>query len=167
MTEPSGPGSPAEPDGLSGLEDLLRACAPQVLGTLVRRHGQFSECEDAVQEALLAAFRQWPGEGVPGNPRAWLVAVASRRLTDAFRSESARQRREQAVSLEVAPPVRGSDDTLTLFFLCCHPALSPTTQAAALLSRTRPTSGGTAGIASAIADSPGYASRARRRACPS
>ncbi|GAA0259589.1 RNA polymerase sigma factor [Cryptosporangium japonicum] len=119
--------------GAPGLEDLLRACAPQVLGALVRRHGQFDAAEDAVQEALLAAFRQWPTEGVPENPRSWLVTVAARRLTDTFRSESARQRRELVSAPEEPPPVPGTDDTLTLFFLCCHPALSPTTQAALTL----------------------------------
>ncbi|TQS40160.1 RNA polymerase sigma factor [Cryptosporangium phraense] len=116
----------------SSLEDLLRASAPQVLGVLVRRYGQFSECEDAVQEALLAAFRQWPSEGVPASPQAWLVSVAARRLTDAWRSESARRRRESAFEPE-APSVSGVDDTLTLFFLCCHPALTPNAQAALTL----------------------------------
>ncbi|MFI5954642.1 RNA polymerase sigma factor [Cryptosporangium sp. NPDC051539] len=132
----------------SSLEDLLRASAPQVLGVLVRRYGQFSECEDAVQEALLAAFRQWPSDGVPSSPQSWLLTVATRRLTDAWRSESARKRREEAVVLESAPldsaggvaggvagagGVSGVDDTLTLFFLCCHPALTPTAQAALTL----------------------------------
>ncbi len=56
-----------------GAEDLLRELAPQVLGALVRRHGQFDGCEDAVQEAVLAASAQWPAEGVPDNPRGWLV----------------------------------------------------------------------------------------------
>ncbi|SHM54683.1 RNA polymerase sigma factor [Cryptosporangium aurantiacum] len=116
-----------------GLEDLLRECAPQVLGSLVRRYGQFDQCEDAVQEALLAAFRQWPSEGVPDNPRAWLVSVATRRLTDQWRSDAARRRREVAVVPSEAPVVPAVDDTLTLFFLCCHPALSPTTQAALTL----------------------------------
>jgi len=127
-----GPGGVA-PTGTAGIEDLLRACAPQVLGLLVRRHGQFSECEDATQEALLAAVRQWPSEGVPDNPRAWLVSVATRRLTDQWRSDAARRRRESAFSEQDAPPVPDSDDTLALFFLCCHPSLSPTTQAALTL----------------------------------
>jgi predicted RNA polymerase sigma factor len=74
-------------------EDLLRELAPQVLGALARRHAHFDLCEDAVQEALLAATVQWPGEGVPGNPRGWLITVASRRLTDALRAESARRQR--------------------------------------------------------------------------
>ena len=72
------------------VEDLLRELAPQVLGTLVRRYGQFDAAEDAVQEALLAAARQWPDEGVPDDPKAWLVRVASRRLIDARRSERSR-----------------------------------------------------------------------------
>ena len=80
----------------AGVEDRLRALAPQVLGALVRRHGQFDACEDAVQEALIAAAAQWPAAGVPENPRAWLVTVAGRRLTDAWRSDSARRAREDS-----------------------------------------------------------------------
>nr|WP_212613114.1 DUF6596 domain-containing protein [Pseudonocardia hierapolitana] len=125
------------------LEDVLRPLVPQVLGTLVRRHGQFDACEDAVQEALLAATVQWPVEGVPDNPRAWLLTVGTRRLTDQWRSESARRRRETTSALldgldEAAPgpdteqPCAG-DDTLTLLFLCCHPALSPPSQVALTL----------------------------------
>ncbi len=119
------------------VEDLLRDLAPQVLGVLARRHGQFDACEDAVQEALLEAAVQWPEQGVPGNPRGWLLAVATRRLTDLWRSESARRRREVAVAtLEPAPADDGPpehDDTLTLLFLCCHPALSAPSQLALTL----------------------------------
>jgi RNA polymerase sigma factor (sigma-70 family) len=119
-----------------GVEDLLRELAPQVLGALARRHGQFDACEDAVQEALLAAASQWPRDGIPGNPRAWLAAVASRRLVDQWRSESARHRREEAsAALEIRD--RGApaeqDDTLTLLFLCCHPALAAPSQLALTL----------------------------------
>lgn len=84
------------------VEGLLRELAPQVLGFLARRHGQFDLCEDAVQEALLAAATQWPVDGVPGNPRGWLITVATRRLTDAFRSENARRRREDNVAAMVS-----------------------------------------------------------------
>ncbi|MEU9838354.1 sigma-70 family RNA polymerase sigma factor [Actinomadura sp. NPDC048032] len=122
------------------VEDLLRDLAPQVLGTLVRRHGAFDACEDAVQEALLAAAVQWPGEGVPENPRGWLLTVATRRLTDQWRSERARRDREAAVAAEdPAEPgpdeyrAADRDDTLTLLFLCCHPALSPSSQVALTL----------------------------------
>ena len=121
------------------LEDVLRPLVPQVLGVLVRRHGQFEACEDAVQEALLAATVQWPAEGVPDNPRAWLLTVATRRLTDQWRSEHARRRRETTSALldgleEVAPEqAPAEDDTLTLLFLCCHPALSPPSQVALTL----------------------------------
>ncbi|MER7547902.1 DUF6596 domain-containing protein [Spirillospora sp. NPDC127506] len=122
------------------VEDLLRTLAPQVLGTLVRRHGAFDACEDAVQEALLAAAVQWPGDGVPENPRGWLLTVAARRLTDQWRSERARRDREAAVSArEPAEPGPDEDrpgdrdDTLTLLFLCCHPALSPSSQVALTL----------------------------------
>jgi RNA polymerase sigma factor (sigma-70 family) len=128
------------------IEDLLRELAPQVLGTLVRRHGQFDACEDAVQDALFAAALQWPAEGMPDRPRSWLLTVADRSLVDAWRAESARRRREKtAATLE--PPGRGpaadrqgsghrpadQDDTLVLLFLCCHPALSPPSQLALTL----------------------------------
>ncbi|GIH90561.1 RNA polymerase sigma factor [Planobispora siamensis] len=123
----------------TGVEDLLRELAPRVLGALVRRYGNFDACEDAVQEALLAAAVQWPGEGLPDSPQGWLVTVASRRMVDHVRSEEARRRREVAVAAQApadellapaadaeVPP--GQDDTLTLLFLCCHPALTPASQ---------------------------------------
>jgi RNA polymerase sigma factor (sigma-70 family) len=119
-----------------GVEDLLRLLAPQVLGVLLRRYGRFDESEDAVQEALLAGATQWPERGVPENPRAWLVTVASRRLIDEWRSESARRRREQQVTVLDVPapgPVAERDDTLTLLFLCCHPSLSVPSQLALTL----------------------------------
>jgi RNA polymerase sigma factor (sigma-70 family) len=123
------------------IENLLRALAPQVLGTLVRRHGQFAACEDAVQEALLAAALQWPTEGMPDRPRSWLLTVASRSLVDEWRSESARRRREETMAvLEPAADQEDAshwsadqDDTLALLFLCCHPALSPPSQLALTL----------------------------------
>jgi RNA polymerase sigma factor (sigma-70 family) len=118
------------------VEDLLRGIAPQVLGVLVRRHGQFDACEDAVQEALLAAATQWPADGVPDNPRGWLLTVATRRLTDEWRAESARRDRETAVAItEPATPAEPetADDTLLLLFLCCHPALSAPSQVALTL----------------------------------
>ncbi|BAS15729.1 uncharacterized protein R00370 [Arthrobacter sp. Hiyo8] len=133
----------AEPSRESTFEDLLRTLAPQVLGVLVRRHGQFAECEDAVQEALLEAALQWPASGVPDNPRSWLLTVATRRLVDYWRSESARQAREQrAAAMEPPPgedpsstsePEGFAEDTLTLLFLCCHPALSAPSQLALTL----------------------------------
>jgi RNA polymerase sigma factor (sigma-70 family) len=122
--------------GRDGTEGLLRRLAPQVLGALVRRHGQFDACEDAVQEALIAAAAQWPTQGVPDDPRAWLFAVASRRLVDEWRSESARRTREDRVATlepaDVSAPPDG-DDTLALLFLCCHPALTPSSQIALTL----------------------------------
>jgi RNA polymerase sigma factor (sigma-70 family) len=124
------------PDG-AAVEDLLRTLAPQVLGVLARRHGAFDACEDAVQEALLAAAVQWPGDGVPDNPRGWLLTVATRRLTDQWRSERARRDREIAVFAEEPEPAPDRpgdrDDTLTLLLLCCHPALSPPSQVALTL----------------------------------
>jgi RNA polymerase sigma factor (sigma-70 family) len=119
-----------------GVEDLLRELAPQVLAVLLRRYGRFDASEDAVQEALLAGATQWPEQGVPENPRAWLVTVASRRLIDEWRSESARRRREDRVTVLDVPepgPVAERDDTLTLLFLCCHPSLSVPSQLALTL----------------------------------
>nr|WP_202897270.1 sigma-70 family RNA polymerase sigma factor [Actinopolymorpha pittospori] len=123
---------------------MLRELAPQVLGVLLRRHGGFDSCEDAVQEALLAAATQWPADGVPDKPRAWLITVASRRLVDQVRSEQARRRREVTAAVREAPdadlapgPDDGGpgerDDTLKLLFLCCHPALTPASQVALTL----------------------------------
>ncbi|GAA0359469.1 RNA polymerase sigma factor [Actinoallomurus spadix] len=115
-------------------EDLLRELTPQVLGALVRRHGRFEGCEDAVQEAVLAATVQWPAVGVPDNPRGWLVAVASRRLIDQIRSDHARRERESASAGDVLPEdVPDTDDTLLLLFLCCHPMLTPASQIALTL----------------------------------
>jgi RNA polymerase sigma factor (sigma-70 family) len=115
-------------------EHLLRELAPQVLGAVVRRYGDFGAAEDAVQEALTAAALEWPRSGVPENPRAWLIQVAARKLTDFFRSESARRRRETKIVLEtppeenvVPPPDEATaeqDDALVLLFMCCHPALT-------------------------------------------
>jgi RNA polymerase sigma factor (sigma-70 family) len=120
----------------AGIEGLLRELAPQALSALVRRCGQFDASEDAVQEALLAAALQWPKEGVPDSPLGWLVTVAERRLTDEWRSASARRRREEADALLEAAgpaPAPDRDDTLTLLFLCCHPSLSEPSQLALTL----------------------------------
>lgn len=118
------------------LDGLLKELAPQVLTAVVRHHGDFDACEDAVQEALLAAATQWPAEGVPGNPKGWLITVASRRRTEAWRSETARRRREETVALQAMTepePASSIDDTLTLFLLCCHPSLTPVSQVALTL----------------------------------
>jgi len=79
------------------IDQLLRALAPSVLGAVVRRFGEFSAAEDAVQEALVAAALQWPAQGRPENPRGWLIRVAARRMSDHRRAELARQRREAIV----------------------------------------------------------------------
>ncbi|MFC7450824.1 RNA polymerase sigma factor [Rhodococcus daqingensis] len=111
-------------------EDLLRELRPQVLGALVRRFGDLAAAEDALQEALLAAATHWPVDGLPDNPRGWLIQAAHRRMTDAIRADAARRNRESiAAGLEPTRPpdvtTPDRDDTLTLFFLCCHPALPP------------------------------------------
>ena len=112
---------------------MWREASPHVLAAVLRKYGDFEACEDAVQEALLAAARQWPDEGVPDDPKAWLVRVASRRLIDARRSERSRAEREVAVGLEEAGPVGDHDDSLALLLLCCHPALSRPSQVALTL----------------------------------
>ena len=114
-------------------ERMLRELTPQVVGTVVRRFHDFAAAEDAVQEALIAAALQWPREGVPDNPRGWLIQVAVRRIMDHLRSEEARRRRESEVATQsgyVAPATdlentSDQDDTLTLVFMCCHPSLTP------------------------------------------
>src|SRR5579871_460302 len=125
------------------VEDLLRELAPQVLGAAVRRYGHFEEAEDATQEALMAAAAQWPAQGLPENPRGWLITVASRRLTDLLRADQARRRREDTVALWELPDhwlapaadrtPADHDDTLILLFMCCHPALTPASQIALTL----------------------------------
>ncbi|WP_033294704.1 RNA polymerase sigma factor [Amycolatopsis jejuensis] len=126
---------------MTDVGELLRPLVPQVLGTLVRRYGQFEAAEDAVQEAVVAAVEQWSAGEVPDNPRAWLLTVATRRLTDLWRSESARRRREETIAVQVTAVVPGpedepppdQDDTLTLLFLCCHPAVTASSQVALTL----------------------------------
>jgi RNA polymerase sigma factor (sigma-70 family) len=120
---------------MTEIEILLRSRAPLVLGALVRRYGHFDACEDAVQEALLAAATQWATDGVPDNPHGWLVTVAGRRLTDLLRAESARRRREVTAAAMDSPgsPPPDQDDTLTLLLLCCHPTLSAASQIALTL----------------------------------
>jgi RNA polymerase sigma factor (sigma-70 family) len=126
------------------VEVLLRELAPQALGALVRRYGHFETAEDAVQEALLAASVQWPRDGTPKDPRAWLVRVASRKLTDMLRAEQSRRRREDVEVARALPtdltspaadiqPAGEQDDSLLLLFLCCHPSLTPASQVALTL----------------------------------
>src|SRR5580658_3527964 len=111
------------------LEHLLRELTPQVLGVVVRRFRDFAAAEDAVQEASIAAALQWPREGRPQNPRAWLTQVAFRRMADHIRSEVARRERESSVACESESIVEDAspeeDDTLLLLYMCCHPALTP------------------------------------------
>ncbi|MEV7517928.1 RNA polymerase sigma factor [Streptomyces diastaticus] len=123
----------------AGVEHLLRTEAPQVLGALTRRFGRFDVAEDAVQEALIAAGQRWPAEGVPQDPRSWLIRVGHRRMVDLLRAEQARHRREQEVGRTElvlgtrAAPAGGTDDSLTLLLLCCHPRLSPVSRVALTL----------------------------------
>ena len=118
------------------MEALLRELSPRLVSTLMRRHSGFDICEDAAQEALLAAARSWPREGVPVNPMGWLVTVASRRLVEMWRNDDARRRREQRFVPDASPRDHGAsdaDDTLPLLFMCCHPALTAKSQVALTL----------------------------------
>ena len=126
----------------SGLDAVWRACAPRVLAALVRRYGDFDSAEDALQEALLAGSRQWPESGVPNDPAAWLIAVASRRLVDQWRADHARAERELVVARRTpsdepltpgADRATSFDDSVTLLLLCCHPALPRPAQVALTL----------------------------------
>lgn len=125
------------------LSASLRELTPKVLATIIRRYRDFSGCEDAVQEALLAATQQWPAQGVPENPQGWLTAVASRRVTDEMRAAASRRLREKLVvslipadeqiALAADEAANERDDTLYLFFMCCHPALAASSQIALTL----------------------------------
>jgi RNA polymerase sigma factor (sigma-70 family) len=118
----------------STIESILRDLAPEVLGALVRRYGDFGLCEDAVQEALLAAALQWPRDGLPSYPKGWLIRTASRRRIELWRNDAARRRREDTVAMlepDEEPPT--TDDSLTLLLLCCHPSLSALSQVALTL----------------------------------
>ncbi|WP_426566436.1 RNA polymerase sigma factor [Angustibacter sp. McL0619] len=128
----------------TGLEHVWRQFAPDVLAALVRSGGDFDAAEDAAQEAMVAAARQWPVEGVPDNPKGWLIRVGSRRLVDAWRSEHARAGRELLVARAIPEPALlapaadsalpgDHDDSLILLLLCCHPALSRPSQVALTL----------------------------------
>ncbi|NYF18183.1 RNA polymerase sigma factor (sigma-70 family) [Microbacterium sp. AK009] len=123
------------PPPLGALTAAVRSAAPRALAVMVRRTGAFDDAEDAVQEALVAAWTQWPREGIPDNPAAWLVSVASRRYVDAVRSDAARRAREERSTREEPDGAVASDvdDTLRLFLLCCHPSLSPASQMALTL----------------------------------
>jgi len=127
--------APDEAPGARDIWELLRELAPEVLGALVRRYGQFGACEDAVQEAMLEAVTSWPARGLPDSPKGWLLTVASRRLIDDVRSEHARRRREAAAAPpeQAQEPGSDRDDSLSLLFLCCHPALSGPSQLALTL----------------------------------
>jgi RNA polymerase sigma factor (sigma-70 family) len=114
------------------IEGLLRESAPRALAAVARRFGDFADAEDAVQEAMIDAARQWPAQGLPESPTGWLVHVASRRMVDRIRSEAARREREDAVAAgepslppAAAGAAREADDTMLLMFMCCHPALTP------------------------------------------
>jgi RNA polymerase sigma factor (sigma-70 family) len=120
-------------------ESLLRDLAPQVLGATIRRFRDFAAAEDAVQEALVAATAQWPREGIPENPRGWLIHVAARRMTDYIRSDTARRAREVDAATDTDERItelgerKEGDDTLILLFMCCHPALTPSSAIALTL----------------------------------
>jgi RNA polymerase sigma factor (sigma-70 family) len=110
------------------VEGLLRELAPQAVGALARRYGEFADAEDAVQEALVTAAAQWPAM-LTDRPLAWLITVASRRLVEEYRSRDARRRREDlaaSLSIHQEQVTPSADDSLVMLFLCCDDTLSPT-----------------------------------------
>lgn len=114
-------------------ETLLRSLIPQVIGILVRRGADFAAAEDAVQDAMIEAVRVWP-EDPPRDPKAWLVTVAWRKFLDATKASTSRRRREDRFEDEPVPePGSATDDTLELYFLCAHPALTPSSAVALTL----------------------------------
>ena len=124
----------AGPRSSGDAEGPLRESAPRVLAAVVRRFGDFADAEDAVQEAMIDAARQWPAQGIPESPTAWLIAVASRRMIDRIRADSARRSREERLAVEPDPgPSAAADDTLALIFMCCRPELTPASAVALTL----------------------------------
>ncbi|MCO5999065.1 RNA polymerase sigma factor [Actinoallomurus rhizosphaericola] len=114
-------------------ESLLRTLTPTVIGVLVRRGADFASAEDAVQDALVEAVRVWP-DGLPADPKGWLVTVAWRKFLDAARADTSRRHREVRVEAEPVPgPGEAVDDTLQLYFLCAHPSLTPASAVALTL----------------------------------
>jgi RNA polymerase sigma factor (sigma-70 family) len=121
-------------DRRGDIEGPLRESAPRVLAAVVRRFGDFADSEDAVQEAMIDAARQWPTQGIPESPAAWLIAVAARRMTDRIRADSARREREERIAAEPDPgPGAEADDTLALIVMCCRPELTPASAVALTL----------------------------------
>jgi predicted RNA polymerase sigma factor len=137
----------------AGVEDLLRELAPRVLGVLVRRYEDFAGCEDAVQDALVAALEHWTKEGVPSSPRSWLVTAASRAVVDKWRSVRARRREEAVAALEAPDQAApsGQDDSLALLLMCCHPVLPVPSQLALTLRAV----GGVAPLVDVLTEAPG------------
>ncbi|MEU0547909.1 sigma-70 family RNA polymerase sigma factor [Micromonospora sp. NPDC005979] len=116
---------------------VVRAERPRILATLIRVTGSVDLAEDATQDAVVRALESWPRDGVPDNPRGWLLVVARRRAVDVIRREARRAGKEaEAVALlDPAPdsPEAVRDDLLRLIFTCCHPALSLDAQVALAL----------------------------------
>jgi RNA polymerase sigma-70 factor (ECF subfamily) len=120
------------------LEALYRAESRRVLATLIRLLGDFDLAEEAMSEAFRAALEQWPKEGVPANPRAWLVSAGRFKAIDAIRRQERFSFLEpeqlDAIEAEQPPEKQGiEDDRLRLIFTCCHPALAPDAQVALTL----------------------------------
>jgi RNA polymerase sigma-70 factor (ECF subfamily) len=119
------------------IEAIYRAESRRVFATLVRLLGDFDLAEEAMSEAFRAALEQWPREGVPANPRAWLVSTGRFKAIDAIRRESrfAYVESEELESFAAEESERNEieDDRLRLIFTCCHPALAPDAQVALTL----------------------------------
>jgi RNA polymerase sigma-70 factor, ECF subfamily len=121
------------------LDRLFREESGRILASLIRLIGDFDRAEEAMQEAFAVAAERWPAEGVPSNPRAWIVGVARHKALDRLRRErifaakAQLLREEEAVDTDMDAPDELPDDRLRLVFTCCHPALALETQVALTL----------------------------------
>jgi RNA polymerase sigma-70 factor (ECF subfamily) len=124
------------------VDEVYRAESRRVLATLIRQLGDFDIAEEAVHDAFIAAVEQWPAEGVPQNPRAWLISTGRFKAIDRLRRRSRYDVSLEDVAEQVDQLSDGAtaddnegveDDRLRLIFTCCHPALAPEAQVALTL----------------------------------
>jgi RNA polymerase sigma-70 factor (ECF subfamily) len=124
------------------VDTVYRAESRRVLATLIRLLGDFDLAEEALHDAFVAAVEKWPREGVPANPRAWLVSTGRFKAIDGIRRRARFDRSRATVAEELYPVAKDpapvsdedvEDDRLRLIFTCCHPALSPDGQVALTL----------------------------------
>jgi RNA polymerase sigma-70 factor (ECF subfamily) len=120
-------------DSGTSIERVFKEERGRILATLIRVVGDFDRAEDALAGALEAALRQWPSEGQPENPRAWLIRAARNKAIDDLRHAAVAERRREEVAEWLAEEPSAPDDRLRLMFTCCHPALAVEAQVALTL----------------------------------